>query len=247
MNDEPVTVERGESSQVLIADDHPLFRDALRRILDEEPGLEVVGEAGDGLEALQMCRRLRPDLVLMDVGMPNLDGLEATRVIKQELPLTVVLVITALQDLNLLAQALKAGAGGYILKHGSPQSILEAIRAALSGESPLDQELAGDLLRLLDEAPRGEKSASIAPYLGEDPSGDGGRSSPLELLSPRELEVLWLMVEGRTNGQIAESLRVSVSTVKKHVRQVLAKMEVSDRVQAVVRAMELGVRPEQEV
>src|SRR3712207_3342041 len=232
MNDEPPAVERGEPSRVLITDDHPLFRGALRRILDEEPDLEVVGEAGDGLEALEMCRRLRPELVLMDVGMPNMDGLEATRAIKQESPLTVVLMVTAFRDLNFLAQALKAGAGGYILKHGSPGGILDAIRAVLSGESPLDQELAGDLLRLLDGAPPGKRPASIVPYLGEDNSKDRRGSSPLEPLSPRELEVLWLMLDGRSNKQIAQSLLVSVSTVKKHVKQVLAKMEVSDRVQA---------------
>ncbi len=221
----------GSPSRIVVVDDHPLFRSALGRMLDAQSDLEVVGEASDGQEAVALCRRLRPELVLMDVRMPRMDGLEATRAIKGELPRTIVLVLTALEDPNHLSEALRAGAAGYVLKSAPVAQIIAAVRKVLIGESPLDQEIATRLLmRLAQEAPREEGARE-------------GASLPRSL-SPRETEVLRLTAQGRTNQQIARALLISVSTVKKHVQSIISKLGVSDRTQAAVRAVELGVLTE---
>jgi DNA-binding NarL/FixJ family response regulator len=239
--------EQSGLSRVLIADDHPLFREALRGMLSGQPDLKVVGEAADGQEAVELCRRLRPDLVLMDVRMPRMDGLAATRAIKQEHPHTIVLVLTALEEPNRLSEALMGGAGGYILKYESRQQILEAIRLVLSGEAALNPGLATRLLcQVLDKTPKKEEE-SVGLASSPAREVEGRASSPaLESLTSREMEVLRLLARGKTNGQIAESLLLSLSTVKKHVHRVISKLGVSDRVQAAIRAIELGLLPEQE-
>jgi NarL family two-component system response regulator LiaR len=223
----------GSRSRVVVVDDHPLMREALTRTLDEQPDLEPVGEASDGQEAIELCRRLQPELVLMDVMMPGMDGLEATRRIKKGSPHTIVLVLTAVEDPILLSEALKAGVAGHILKRATTAEILGAIRKVLAGESPLDQEVATQLLMRLMEKENPEKNGS----------------SEIEALpasvSSRETEVLRLVARGYTNRQIARRLLISVSTVKKHVRSIISKLEVSDRTQAAVRAVELGVLAEQ--
>jgi DNA-binding NarL/FixJ family response regulator len=234
-----------EASRVVIADDHPLFREALRQLLRGPRDLELVGEAPDGADALELCRRLRPDLVLMDLAMPRMDGLTATRAIKSEFPRTIVLVLTAFEDPEQLLEALKAGASGYVLKGSDPKQIIEAIRGVLVGESPLNQEVGMRLIRQLIAEAQGDD-----PAQDRDPAGERldkeAVPSPIESLTPREVEVLRLMARGRTNHEISRDLFVSVSTVKKHVRHILDKLEVSDRVQAVIRALELGVCPEQQ-
>ena len=243
MKDEsPAVGDRGPS-RILIVDDHPLFRGALRRVLREEPDLEILGESENGLEALEMCQRLGPDLVLMDVSMPKMDGLEATYAIKREFPQTVVLVMTASEEPNHLAKALRAGAAGYVLKTAPPQQIIDAICGALNGETPLNQEVAVRLLlRLMDEVQE-ERFSDIAP--GGPPAGKERPESPLpSSLTSREAEVLRLVARGQTNQQIAENLLVSVSTIKKHLRHIIDKLDVSDRTQAAVRAIELGLRHE---
>lgn len=232
--------QQSKPARIILAEDHPLFRSALVDILSRQSGLEVVGEAANGLEALELCRSLHPDLVLTDLRMPKADGLEATRTIKQEFPTTIVLILTAAEDPNVLSEALKAGAAGYILKYSSAKQITDAILQALAGESPLNQEVAAQLLRqLLEETPP-PPTTSVRPveeYLGV---------SIAEALSPREVEVLRLVAQGKTNGQIARELLISVSTVKKHVQQLITKLGVSDRTQAAVRAIELGLHRESE-
>lgn len=194
--------------------------------MNECPDLVVVGEAADGREAVKLCRRLRPELVLMDLRMPKMDGLEATREIKRELPSTIVLVLTALDEPDYLLEAIKAGASGYVLKHMSPRQIRGAIRRVVEGESPLNQEVAMQLLtRLIEE--RQQKKAGGAP-----------KPTLAAPLSARELEVLGLLVGGHSNQQIARDLSISVSTVKNHVHRIIKKLGVSDRVQAAILAIE---------
>jgi DNA-binding NarL/FixJ family response regulator len=227
-------------SRAIVADNHPLFRAALTGLLREHPGLEVIAEAADGQEALECCRCFRPDLVVMDVRLPEVDGLEATRAIKQELPRTVVLLLSGYGDPDILTDALEAGAAGYILKSATPQQITEAIRKAIEGASPVDQEIATQLLlRLLDKRRREEPPSPLTPK--RPAGGEHAAAAPPASLTRREVEVLRLVAQGYTNRQIARSLFVSVSTVKKHVQRIFARLGVSDRTQAAVKANSMGL------
>jgi DNA-binding NarL/FixJ family response regulator len=235
---------RNVPGRVLIADDHELVRDGFRRMLGYEEDLEVVGEARDGREAVELCRRLNPDLVLMDVRMPKMDGLEATRAIKAEHPSVGVLVVTTYDNPDYLLEAIKAGAAGYVLKDAPNRQLTNAIRRSLEGESPLNQELASQVIRrLAGEAAQPAQQQEPPP----SSAGDGAAAQPLPKgLTPREAEVLKLVALGKTNQEVAEGLFISKATAKVHVRRVIAKLGVSDRTQAVVRAMELGLAPHPE-
>lgn len=207
----------------MIADDHDLARAGLRGLLEGEHGLQVVGEAADGREAVALCQRLQPDVVLMDLRMPGLDGLAATRAIKEQSPATSIVVVTMHENPDYLLGALKAGASGYVLKGASKREIVTAIRQVLRGGSPLAPDLAGQLLgRLATQAV-------------------GRARLPAERLTTREQEVLRLLARGQTNRDIARELAVSVSTIKAHVEHIIAKLGVSDRTEAAVRAVELGL------
>jgi DNA-binding NarL/FixJ family response regulator len=250
-------------ARLLIADDHALVREGLRTMLSGEEGIEVIAEANDGRQALDICRELKPELVLMDVRMPVMDGLEATKRIKNEMPKTSVMMVTMHENPDYLFEAVKAGAAGYVLKDASGERLLNAVRRTLEGESPLNQELAMRLLRRLarensseggsggtsreppEDAPEeaegeGDKSLTTHPVAtrpGAHQAGSGG-AAQIESLTPREVEVLKLLSQGKTNPQIAQNLLFSVSTVKAQVRSILAKLGVSDRTQAAVRAIE---------
>ena len=188
----------------------------------------MVGEARDGLEAIALCRILKPDLVLMDVLMPRMDGLEATRRIKAYQPEVIVLMVSSYENHEYLFEALKAGAAGYVLKDALTGRLVNAIRRGLDGESPLNQELAAQLIqRFAQEAPAAQAESAEAPP-------EGG-------LTPRELGVLKLLIEGQTNPQIARALSISRATAKVHVEHIIHKLGVSDRTQAAVRAIELGL------
>ena len=227
-------------ARVLIADDHSLVREGMRAMLARDPGLEVVGEAENGRQALEMCRELRPDLVLMDVRMPKLDGMAATQAIKEEYPSISVLIVTTHESPEYLMDAIRAGAAGYVLKDSTKQELLDAVRRVLDGESPLNQELAMQLLQRLTDEDRRQTERPVE-------SGKKRREERLaEPLTDREVEVLRLLVLGKTNREVAQSLRLSLSTIKSHVQRLITKLGVSDRTQAAVRAVELGLLAEQE-
>ena len=224
--------EKGRAARLVIADDHDLVREGLRAVLEGEPDLEVVGEARNGEEAVEVCRRLRPDLVLMDVRMPKADGLEATRRIKAEMSSVSVVMVTMHENLDYLLEAVRAGAAGYILKDAAGERVLEAVRKTLGGESPLDEALAMHLLVRM--ANKGQSTGLPAAAKKRQAPMPGG-------ITPREVEVLQILVRGRTNAQIAQSLAISRGTTKIHVQNIIAKLGASDRTQAAVRAIELGI------
>jgi DNA-binding NarL/FixJ family response regulator len=209
--------------RIVIADDQAMVRAGLRMVVDSEPGMEVVGEAADGLEALAVTRRTRPDIVLMDISMPRMDGLTAaTRMLEEESPPKVVMLTTFDTDENLYA-ALRAGTSGFLLKVSPPEQLVEAIRVVHSGDALLDPAVT---------------SRVIASFAGRhDPSPP----PQLDELTPRELEVLRLLARGLTNAEIARDLFVGEATVKTHVARVLMKLHLRDRAQAVVFAYESGV------
>ncbi len=224
--------EKGRSAaRVLLVDDHPFMRMAIRATLGHDDTLEVVGEAQDGQVAITCCRALEPDLILMDVSMPRMDGIEATRRIKEEFPQTSVLVLTAHADQGFLMEAVKAGAAGYVLKGDHPEHVLGSVRAVLDGDTPLSQGLAMRLLRSLGEEASAHSSTSEEP-------ASASLSNPL---TPREMEVLTLLASGGANRQIAKELHLSLSTVKRHLEHIMHKLKVSDRTQAVVKAIEMGL------
>jgi DNA-binding NarL/FixJ family response regulator len=220
-----------EIKRLVLADDHHLLRRGFRSLLSNEPGLEVVGEASTGLEAIEISQRLAPDLVLMDVRMPEMDGITATRRIKRNQPGVSVLVVTMHENPDYLLEALDAGAAGYVLKDAPAERLINAVYRTLDGESPLNQELAARLLKQLAE----EKQQQTHP----DPPQ---RREPLDdALTPRETEVLELLTTGQTNQQIAQTLSISKGTAKVHVERIIRKLGVSDRTQAAVKAIELGI------
>ncbi len=207
--------------KVLIADDQALVRTGFRKILESEPDLEVVGEAGDGGEAVEAGLLLRPDVVLMDIRMPRLDGLEATRRLAGK---TRVLVLTTFDLNEYVYEALRAGASGFLLKDAPADQLVTAIRVVAAGEALLAPSITR---RLIEEFARRPRS--------------NARPGQLEALSPRELEVLRLVARGLSNAEIAAELYVGDATVKTHVSRILQKLTLRDRVQAVVLAYESGL------
>jgi DNA-binding NarL/FixJ family response regulator len=213
--------------RVLIADDQALVRAGFRMILDAEADLEVVGEASDGAEAVAQAQKLKPDVVLMDIRMPELDGIEATRRVVSgdgEQPVRVLMLTTF--DLNeYVYEALRAGASGFLLKDVPPEQLAAGIRVVADGDALLAPSITRRLI---------EEFAQATPAAAEPPKG-------LDELTPRELEVFRLIARGLSNGEIAAELVVSETTVKTHVARVLMKLGLRDRVQAVVLAYEAGV------
>lgn len=202
-----------DTIRVLIVDDHSMVRTGLATFIQIKPDLELVGEARDGQQALHMCERFQPDVVLMDLIMPNMDGITATRAISERWPQTQVIVLTSFQENQLVQDAVQAGAISYLLKDVSSDELATAIRAAYAGRPTLAPEAAQALMQAA-------RSASEGPELGHD-------------LTPREREVLSLIVEGLNNPQIGERLSISVTTVRSHVSNILSKLGVSNRAEAI--------------
>ena len=215
-----------EQVRVLLVDDHALFREGLAGIINNQPDMQVVGQANDGLEAFVKAQELKPRLILMDVQMPGMDGLEATRQIKQVLPETIVVMLTVRGDDEMLFEALKNGAQGYLLKDIQSQYMLEMLRGALRGEAALSPNLAG---RVLLEFRRLSKGGSVSEK--EDDSG----------LTEREQQVLLQASKGATDKEIAVALNISLNTVKTHIRNILSKLHVRTRREATRAAQAKGI------
>lgn len=212
--------------KVLLADDHCLFREGLAGIIDAQPDMDVVGEAEDGLEAVVKAAELRPDLILMDIQMPGLDGLEATQQILQSHPATTIIILTVREEPERLFQAIKNGARGYLLKSMRSRDMIAALRSAAGGDAPIAPAMA---VHMLEEFRR---LSRIAP--------DGGETE-CERLTEREHSVLALAAAGLSDKEIAAELSLSLHTVKTHMRSILAKLHVSNRHQAAQSARQKGI------
>ncbi len=212
----------GDTIRVLVADDHALFRRGLNMILETEAAIDVIGEAEDGVEAVDMAIDLAPDVVLMDVRMPRLSGIEAATRVRQSVPAAKILMLTVSDEEEDLYEAIKAGANGYLLKEISIEEVADAIRAVTQGQSLISPSMAS---KLLDEFTTLSKQADekISPHAPR--------------LTERELEVLQLVAQGLSNRKIAEKLFISENTVKNHVRNMLEKLHVHSRMEAVLYAM----------
>ena len=217
--------QENETIRVLIVDDHSVVREGLRAIL-ERAGFHVVGEAANGREAVEKCRALRPDVVLLDIRMPGEDGLHALGRIKEQMPQIRVIILTTYTNPGYLARAIVAGATGYLTKEASSEQIIGAIRAAVSGEQLLDQNVLKMALR------------SVAAHAPARPAPAGDLVEPL---TEQEEVVLRLIASGLSNEEIAHALSISVNTVKTHVRHILQKLGVSDRTQAAIWAVRQGL------
>jgi DNA-binding NarL/FixJ family response regulator len=209
-----------DSISVLVVDDHAVVREGLRSFLELQEGIEVVGEAADGEAAVRAAEAWQPDVVLMDLVMPRLDGVGAMRELRRRLPSARVIVLTSFPDDDRLLPAIQAGAAGYLLKNADPQEVVRAVRAAHAGEALLDPGVAARLLEAIAQRPDSE---------------------PAERLTPREREVLALIARGMPNKLIARELQISEKTVKTHVGHVLAKLGVTDRTQAALQAVREGL------
>ncbi len=212
------------AARVLLVDDQLLFRKGLRALLSSEEDFEVVAEAGDGQEAVDKVRVFNPDIVLMDIHMPGMDGIQATRLIKAEHPEVKVVILTVSDEEDDLFEAIKVGAEGYLLKNLRPEELAQMLRGVMSNEAPVSPAVASKLLGEFRRRPRRD----------EEPS-------PGQVLTPREQEILQLVAEGLSNAEIAARLYVVEGTVKNHLHNILEKLHLQNRVQAAAYALREGI------
>jgi DNA-binding NarL/FixJ family response regulator len=212
-----------ENLRILIADDHPLFRKGMRTLLTATPGMEVVGDAATGQQAIELAASLQPEVIIMDLQMPGLNGIEATRQILQSRQEIRILVVTLFEDDASVFTAMRVGARGYILKDAKEEEILRAVRAVGSGEAIFSPAIAARLMTFFATT-RSGVAKELFPQLSE-----------------REREILQLIARGSTNSDIARSLSLSVKTVSNYVSTILSKLQVADRTQAIIRAREAGL------
>jgi DNA-binding NarL/FixJ family response regulator len=214
-----------ERVRVVIVDDDDLMRAGLRAVLSSDESIEVVGEAGDGREATPVARSARPDVVLMDIRMPNLDGIAATRAVLSAAPEARVVILTTFEQDDYVFGALREGASGFLLKRTSPEDLVAAIHTVAGGDSLLSPSV----------------TRMVIDRMARQPPPDAAAHKRLDLLTPREREVLGLIARGLSNGEIAAALVVEESTVKTHVKRILGKLRLRDRVLAVIFAYESGL------
>jgi NarL family two-component system response regulator LiaR len=208
--------------RILLADDHAIVREGTRRVLEDEDDMEVVAEAGDGEEAVKQATRLKPDIAIIDIAMPRLNGIEATKQIKELVPATAVLILTVFDNDRYVFSLLEAGAAGYLLKNVRGSELVEAIRSVYNGESVLHPTIAGKVLRRFMPSAQG-----------------AGRGTPA-VLTDRELEVLVLAAKGMSNKDIADKLYLSVRTVQGHLARIFDKLTVGSRTEAILRGLKEG-------
>lgn len=217
--------------RVLIIDDHTLFRSGIKLLLERQQGFEVVGEAADGLDGAKRAKKLKPDVVLLDLHMPGTGGLAAIPLLLEEVPQTRIIMLTVSEDAEDLLDALRAGACGYLLKNIDTDFLLDSIRRAAAGESVMSPQMAA---RVADAI---RKPQHMKPSLGSN----GADSTDTITFSPREREVLLCLARGASNKEIARALEMAESTVKIHVQGILRKLNLSSRVQAAIYAVEHGL------
>lgn len=226
----PVQVE---TTKIVLADDHQLFREGVKRIIELESDMEVIAECADGEEVITVCRNLLPDIVLMDINMPNVNGVEATQAVREHCPDTRVIVLSIHDDEAYVFETLRTGASGYLLKDMEAEDLVEAVRLVARGDAYIHPKVTG---KLIDEFRRLSDGEGASGRFRTMPLNSGWRN----VLTRREMEVLKLMAEGRSNRAIGEHLFISEKTVKNHVSSILQKMDVQDRTQAVVKAIKSG-------
>jgi DNA-binding NarL/FixJ family response regulator len=219
--------------RVLLADDDALLRAGVAVVLDAADGIDMVGEATDGLRAVELCRSLEPDVTLMDVRMPGIDGIEATRRITGAGLTTRILVLTTFPDDDYVWGALRGGASGFLLKRSSPERLIDAIHTVAAGDALLDPAVTHNLIRRFVRRDTGETGAGV--------TAAAPARRRLAQLTPREIQVLRLLAEGRSNQEIADLLVIAESTAKTHVKRILAKIDARDRAQAIVIAYQGGL------
>ncbi|WP_183510513.1 response regulator [Paeniglutamicibacter cryotolerans] len=213
--------------RVLVVDNEHLMRQALRIVLDTSPATEWIGEAANGLEAIEFCRHETPDIILMDMQMPRMNGVEATAIITAKYPTIGVLAITSFSSEEFLVPALRAGAAGYLVKDAEPAELLAAIGSVHEGNAALSQSVSRDLVETI----RNSTGAL----------GHGNSPQPPVPLSQRELDVVKSLAKGRNNSEIAKELQITEATVKAHLGRIMAKFDVRDRVQTLIRATQYGL------
>ncbi|HUT17611.1 MAG TPA: response regulator transcription factor [Anaerolineae bacterium] len=231
--------------RVIVVDDQELVREGLAIILDAQPDIEVVGQAADGQEAVALASRLHPDVVLMDIKMPRLDGIAATREIKRRQLAVQILILTTYSEDELVFEGIRAGASGYLLKDITRAELAEAVRGAAQGEAQIDPAVASQVLaefqRMAGVLARRGAPPSTGRQTAAERAGALDELPPVEKLTPREESILELLTEGLTNAGIAARLHLSEGTVKNYVSEILAKLQANDRTHAVVLAIRRGL------
>lgn len=226
--------QTAETIRLVIADDIPLFREMLVHTLEEEDDIEIIAHASNGLEAVEACRVHRPHIILLDVEMPKMNGVEATKVIREECPATRVVILTAYEDDQLILELIQAGAAGYLVKDTHVDEVVKAIRVAHDGESLIQPRVAQKILKMMVAMPTNSSEPTLKREVKEK----------LERLTAREREVLEGIAKGLNNKELAELFCIGHTTVKTHVNRMMQKLELRDRVEAVLFALEAGLLPD---